>query len=51
MSDLRCTRCGITRSYADAQIEDIREGCEVQRSADGRSYTTTVDHNWIETDD
>ena len=56
MSDLKCTHCGTEKSYADANIADVRgdvcaENTEKMTSyVDGRSMTATVqkEHEWIE---
>jgi len=53
MSDLKCKRCGIERGYADANIADLKETCEVERKTStphGYSNTTTVpaQHDWEE---
>jgi len=52
MSDLRCTKCGIERSYADANIADLRRTCgvdfgRVRRPNDRGSYGGEK-HDWVE---
>jgi len=53
MSDLKCKRCGIERSYADANIADLKETCEVERDVNTPAHrpdTVTVSskHDWEE---
>jgi hypothetical protein len=60
MSDLRCTKCGIERSYADANIADLRKTCGSTGEAcvveveDSRGRTRRKNtypgekHNWVE---
>jgi len=53
MTDLKCTRCGVEKSYADANIADIHKTCEKEvdvSSPAGFGDTTTVsaEHNWEE---
>ena len=60
MSDLKCTKCGIERSYADANIADLKKTC----GSDGRPVSVETEnsrgetqvrysypgeeHNWVE---
>jgi hypothetical protein len=60
MSDLKCTKCGIERSYADANIADLRNTC----GSTGETVVVDVEdcfgetrqkyaypgekHNWVE---
>lgn len=52
MSDLKCTKCGTTASYADASIADLRRTCETTRrveTPDGsRKVTVDAKHNWVD---
>lgn len=43
MSDLRCNRCGIERTYADANIADIHQSCETHPV-----YNQRGTHDWME---
>lgn len=51
MSDLRCTKCGIERSYADANIADLRRTCGVDKGRtrpNERGSFGGEEHRWIE---
>ena len=52
MSDLKCRHCGIEKSYADANITDIRgDKCSKNtetKSVNGWKYTKELEHEWIE---
>jgi len=52
MSDLKCTKCGATASYADANIGNIRRTCGATLSPDNTTKRGTArggeKHNWIE---
>ena len=56
MTDLTCIHCGTEKSYADANIADVRgETClehteEMVSYVDGREMVATVEkeHTWIE---
>jgi len=52
MSYLKCKHCGVTYSYADANIADIRgEKCSentTEKRVDGGVYTVKDNHEWKE---
>jgi len=52
MSYLKCTHCGTEKSYADANISDIRgETCSEHTEtnvADSMEWTRELDHEWVE---
>lgn len=49
MGDLKCTRCGTTASYADANIADLRETCgATERMPNESGRYDGEKHNWIE---
>jgi len=59
MSDLNCTECGMTASYADANIADLRRSCgegndgvpsETETAGGSVRYVYSGSkHDWIET--
>ena len=50
--DLRCVHCGAEKTYADANIADVRgETCPEHTetvTAAGRTSTRELQHEWIE---
>lgn len=58
MTDLKCKHCGVEKSFADANIADVRgdtcaENTRKETSyVEGRQMTTTLEleHEWYEPD-
>lgn len=52
MSDLKCTKCGIERSYADANIADLRQTCGADLTPGNTTERGTAaggdEHDWVE---
>lgn len=52
MSDLKCQKCGMTASYADANIADLRETCGSVLQPENTTRRGTAiggeKHNWVE---
>jgi hypothetical protein len=49
MSDLKCTKCGVEKSYADANIADLRETCGSTKNTPNKyGRYDGEEHDWIE---
>lgn len=54
MTELKCTRCGMTRSHADASIEDMDKTCEKTEEveiADMHEPETSPDSTGVHADE
>jgi hypothetical protein len=49
MSDVKCTKCGVEKTYADANIADIRKTCGAEKDTPNESGRYDgEEHDWVE---